>query len=141
MEPEKVQEELERLWERYQSILHKRTPSWEEMNEARAILFLTGRIYCDQIAVKAIERRLHLLQARLSLQEFLTLIDSNAASLKDLRKDELFHTLERYYRVIKAYKNKYTGGKYYLEEEQFIKKYEEVNPKKELKVGYRGTFQ
>lgn len=59
IEPEKVEEELGRLWERYQSIIHKDAPSWEELNEARSMLYLTGHVYCEKIAVEAIERRLH----------------------------------------------------------------------------------
>ena len=48
--------------------------------------------------------------------------------------------LEEFYRIIKDYKNKYISGKYYLEEERFLKIYEKVNPKKEFKIDYRGSF-
>jgi hypothetical protein len=41
MQPEKVEEELEKLWNRYQYIINHETPNREEMNEARAILFFT----------------------------------------------------------------------------------------------------
>lgn len=141
MEPERVQEELDCLWNKYQEIINQNNPTWEEINEARAILFLTGRIYCEKIAVEAIERRLHLLPAKLSLIEFLDLIDKNSVRLGELRKDELFSRLEQFYKVIKRYKNKYLEGKYYLEEEKFLKTYERVNPKKEFKIGYRGSFK
>jgi hypothetical protein len=140
MEPEKIQKELNNLWSRYQEIINQNNPAWKEINEARAILFLTGQIYCEKIAVEAIERRLHLLKVKISLIEFLELIDKNSEELEELRKDELFNKLEKYYRVIKSYKNKYIGGKYYLEEEKFLKKYEKTNPNKELKIGYRGSF-
>ncbi|MBU2590268.1 MAG: hypothetical protein KJ939_01605 [Nanoarchaeota archaeon] len=140
MEPEKVQEDLDRLWNRYQSIVNKSNPSWEEVNEARATLFLTGQIYCEKIAVEAIERRLHLLKEKLSLIDFFCLIDKNSERLEELRKDELFNKLEKFYRIIKKYKNRYNEGKYYLDEERFIKKYGDTNPKKELKMGYRGSF-
>lgn len=141
MEPEKIQEELERLWGRYQELVTKEKPTYEEINEARAILFLTGQVYCERIAVEAIERRLHLLKEKLSLIDFFVLIDRNSERLEELRKDELFAKLEKFYRVIKAYKNRYAGGKYYLDEEKMIKKYEDANPKKELKMGYRGSFK
>jgi len=141
MIPEKIEIELEKLWKKYQEILNKKNPSWEEINEARAILFITGNIYCEQIAVEAIEKRLHLLNEKISLIEFFNLIDSNSEKLKELRKDELFLKLEKFYNVIKKYKNKYHEGKYYLDEEKFIKKYEEVNPDKELKMGYKGKFK
>ncbi len=141
MEPEKVQEELDILWDRYQTIINQDNPGWEEINEARAILFLTGQIYCEKIAVEAIERRLHLLKAKLSLIEFLDLIDKNSGKLEEMRRDELFSKLEKFYRVIKGYKNKYVKGKYYLEEEKFLKVYENVNPNKKFKIGYRGSFK
>lgn len=117
MEPEKIQEELEKLWSKYISIINKKEPSWEEINEARAILFLTGQIYCEKIAVEAIEKRLHLLKDKMPLIEFFSLIDKNSEKLNELRKDELFDKLEKFYRI--------------------IKKYNLLNPKKEL-IGYRG---
>jgi hypothetical protein len=141
MEPEKIQKELDRLWNRYQEIVGRKKPTYEEINEARAILFLTGQIYCERIAVEAIERRLHLLKEKPSLIDFFVLIDRNSERLEELRKDELFAKLEQFYRVIKAYKNRYAGGKYYLDEEKMIKKYEDANPQKELKMGYRGSFK
>jgi len=139
MEPEKIQEELDKLWERYKSIIDNDS-SWEEINEARALLYLTGGVYCEKIAVEAIERRLHLLKEAFSLIGFLDLVDKESEKLKDLRKDVLFDKLEKFYRVIKNYKNKYIGGKYYLEEERFLEKYGELNPDKDLKSGYRGKF-
>lgn len=141
MEPEKIQKELDNLWNKYQEIINRDNPTWEEINEARAMLFLTGQIYCEKIAVEAIERRLHLLKVELSLIEFLDLIDKNSDKLEQLRKDKLFSKLEKFYRIIKGYKNKYLKGKYYLEEEQFLKIYNKVNPIKEFKMGYRGSFR
>ncbi len=140
MEPEKVQKELDRLWQNYLSIISKSDPTWEEINEARAIIFLTGEIYCDGIAAGAIERRLHLLKTKLSLIEFYVLVDQNSEKLQKLRQDELFYKLEKFYRVIKGYKNRYAEGKYYLEEEKFIEKYTKANPDKKLKMGYQGEF-
>lgn len=140
MDPEKVKEELDNLWGKYQSILDNPHSDWESMNEARAILFLTGQIYCEKIAIEAIERRLHLLQEKISLIEFLDLIDKNSERLNELRKDLLFVKLEKFYRIIKEYKNKNVGGKFYLDEEKLIKKHEEKNPEKELKTGYKGYF-
>lgn len=107
MQPEKVQEELEKLWNRYQDIINKEKPTREEMNEARAILFLTGQLYCEQIAVGAIERRLHLLPGKPTLVEFFLLIDSESEMLEDYRKHHLFNKLEQFYRIIKTYKNRH----------------------------------
>jgi len=138
MEVEKIKLELERLWKRYQEILDK--PNWEDMNEARSILYLTGNIYCEKVAPEAIERRLHFLKNPINLLEFLTLVDSNSERLTLYRKDPLFSTLEKYYRVIKEYKNKFIGGKHYLDEERFINLYNEFNPDKNLKMKERGKF-
>lgn len=140
MEPEKIKETLNKLWERYQLIINKNNPNWENINEARAILYLTGNIYCEKIAIEAIERRLHLLKIKLSLIEFLDLIDKDSDKLIWLRKDELFVKLEKYYRIVKDYKNKYIGGKYYLEEEKFLEKYKKSNPNKNLDINYSGNY-
>ncbi len=136
MEPDKIKQELEKLWNKYQELLKK--PNWENINEARAILYLTAEIYCEQIATKAIERRLHLL--KLTLTEFFHIIDKKSEKLNKLRKNELFNKLEKFYKIIKQYKNKYTKGKYYLDEEEFIEKYNKINKDKSIKIGYKGSF-
>jgi len=140
MQPEKVQEELNKLWNRYQSIINQENPSREDMNEARAILFLTWQIYCEQVAVEAIERRLHLLPETFSLIDFFMVIDSKSERLENLRKHKLFNKLERYYEIIKAYKNRYIQGKYYLEEEKFIEKYRKISPNPDMWIGYKWSF-
>jgi len=140
MEPEKVQEELDKLWNKYQKILENPDSDWETINEARAILYLTGQVYCEEIAPDAIKRRLHLLKEKIELIEFLNLIDKDSEKLNELRKDELFIRLEKFYIIIKTYKNKYNKGKFYLDEEKFIKEYQKQNPEKDLKIGYKGSF-
>ena len=64
----------------------------------------------------------------------------DSGRLVELREDELFVRLERYYRIVKGYKNKYVGGKYYLEEGKFLEKYDGVNPNRDLGIGYGGFF-
>jgi hypothetical protein len=140
MDIENIQKELDKLWDRYYDIINSEVPTWDEVNEARALLYLTGGIYCEKIAPEAIERRLHLLEVKLSLIEFLDLIDKESNRLDELRRDKLFVVLEKFYRVVKGYKNKYVGGRYYREEERFLKKYDEVNPDKRFSIGYRGGF-
>lgn len=140
MDPEQVQEQLARLWNSYKEIINHPEPTWEQVNEARSILYFTGQIYCEKIAVEAIERRLHLLQDQLSLVDFFTLIDQNSERLEQLRQDELFHKLERFYNIIKQYKNKYLCGQYYLEEEKFLEVYNRVKPDQNSKMGYKGSF-
>ncbi|MFH1801226.1 MAG: hypothetical protein ABH804_00085 [archaeon] len=141
MEPEKIEGELQKLWEEYTSIINNKNSSWDEINEARAILYLTGQIYCEQIAVEAIKRRLHLLKQPVDLLEFFNLIDKNSNRLNELREDELFKKIEKFYKIIKEYKNKYIDGKYYLEEEKFIEIYNKLNPEKNSKMGYKGEFK
>jgi len=140
LENDKIKKELELMYQKYSGFLAKAEEVWEQLNEARAILYLTGQVYCEQIAVEAIERRLHLLKQPIQLQEFLHLIDSNSEKLNELRKDELFAKLEEFYKIIKEYKNKYSKGKFYLDEEKFIETYNKFNPDKELKSGYKGGF-
>jgi hypothetical protein len=140
LEPEKIKKELDKLWDKYQKIIQNKEANWEELNEARAILFLTGNIYCEDIAVKAIDRRLHLLKEKLSLIEFFDLIDKESNKLKQLREDTLFLKLEKFYRIIKEFKNRYHEGKFYLDEEKFIKEYNNKNPDKNTKIGYKGEF-
>ncbi|MFH0808790.1 MAG: hypothetical protein V1888_04210 [archaeon] len=140
MRLEKIDEELGNLWERYQKILDNPNLTWEDINEARAILFVTGKIYLEQISTEAIEKRLKHLREDFRLVEFLHTIDSNSPRLEKLRTCPKFKELEIYYRIIKKHKNKHTGGKFYLDEERFIKKHRELSPDKESKVGYKGYF-
>jgi len=140
LENDKIKKELELMYQKYSGFLAKAEEVWQELNEARAILYLTGDVYCEQIATKAIQRRLSLLKQPLQLTEFLNLIDSNSERLDELRKEELFRKLEEFYMIIKEYKNKYSEGKFYLDEERFIDLYSKFNPDKDLKSGYKGGF-
>jgi hypothetical protein len=133
-----IEKELQKLWARYQAILAN--PNWEDLNEARAILYSVGCLYCETIAPEAIERRLHLLKKPMKLLDFLTAIDSQSKELKEMRKDLLFVALEKFYVVIKNFKNKYGKGKLYLDEDRFIKLYNAHNPDKKLTIGERGTL-
>jgi len=140
LENNKIKKELELMYQKYSGFLAKAEEVWQELNEARAILYLTGDVYCEQIATGAIQRRLPLLKQPLQLTEFLQLIDSNSERLDELRQDELFVKLEEFYRIIKEYKNKYSKGKFYLDEEKFIDTYNKFNPDKDSKLGYKGGF-
>lgn len=139
MDVSKINADLKRLWKKYQSILKK--PNWNDLNEARAILYLIGQIYCERIAPEAIERRLHLLKKPLKIDTFLFIVDSKSKKLANLRKDPLFNKLEKFYVLVKNFKNKFVGGKYYLDEEKFIKLYNKYNPDSKFKIDYRGKFK
>jgi len=140
LDSEKVKKELDKLWERYNLIIKNKNATWEELNEARAILYLTGNIYCEQIAVEAIERRLHLLKEKMTILEFFNIIDTKSKKVSELRKDKLFLKLEKFYTVIKEFKNKNIGGKFYLNEEAFMKQYNQLTPDKSFQIGYKGKF-
>ena len=133
----KIDSELEKLWKRYQKIITN-PKNYDQLNEARAILYLTGQIYCEQIAPKAIERRLSHLKKPLTLIEFFTLIDKKSPELEKHRKDKLFKDLESFYNIIKKYKNKNIGGKHYLDEEKFIVIYNKFAKNEKQKTSYKG---
>ena len=140
LDVEKIEKRLDKLWFKYENILAK--PTWKSLNEARAILYLMGQMYCEKIAPEAIERRLHLLQQPMSLLDFLSVVDAGSKEeLEKLRRDALFVKLEKYYVLVKGFKNKFNGGKYYLDEEKFIDLYNSYNPDKKLKIGYRGRYK
>lgn len=138
MDSSKIEKRLDFLWKRYQYLL--KSAKWEKLNEARAVLFLIGHVYCEKIAPEAIERRLHLLKKPLGLTEFLFTIDSKSKKLPECRKDKLFSDLEQFYIAVKKFKNKLSGGKFYMDEERFIKLYNKYNPDKKLKINHRGKF-
>ncbi len=138
LEVARIRKELQKLWDRYQSILDN--PNWEELNEARAILYLIGYWYPEEVAPEAIERRLHLLEKPLTLMEFFTLVDSEDKDLTKRRKDPLFIKLENYYKLVKEFKNMHIGGKWYLDEERFVKLYNQLSPDKNLSIREKGKF-
>ena len=138
MDIKNIAKELSNLWERYQYILNH--PNWEDLNEARAILYSVSYLYIEIVAPEAIERRLHLLKEPTSLLDFLALVDSKDKRLTSKRKDKLFLTLEQYYLIIKKFKNKYVGGKNYLDEDKFIKLYNKFNPDKKLRIREKGKY-
>jgi len=140
MQTNKIDKELSKLWIKYQKILNNSQATWENINEARAILFITGSIYLEQVATEAIEKRLKHLKENFKIIEFLHLIDSNSPRLKNLRACPKFKELETFYNIIKKHKNKYNGGKFYLDEGRFIQKHKALNPNKKSTIGYKGYF-
>gem|GEM_PF-1243676 len=140
MQTGKIDQELSNLWTKYQKILNNPNATWDDINEARAILFTTGNIYLEQIASEAIEKRLKHLKEKFTILEFLSIIDSNSPKLERLRECPKFKELETFYLIIKKHKNKYSKGKFYLDEEQFIEKHKKLNPSKESEIGYKGYF-
>jgi hypothetical protein len=136
MEPEKVEQHLERLWARYQHILEN--PNWIDLNEARGILYFLGHLFSEYIALQALSRRLPLLKEPLELPHFLHLVDSGSPDLDFHRHDPLFRKLEHFYGLVRKFKNKHVGGKFYLDEERFIQKYNEFARSASEKISYKG---
>lgn len=133
-----LKQELENLWNRYQHILDN--PNWDDLNEARGILYIIGYLFPEKIADEAIERRIHLLKDRIEINEFYGLIDSNSNELEGRRQDPLFKKMEDYYRVVKEFKNKTTVGKWYLDEERFVDIYNKFTPDDTMKIGRFGEY-
>lgn len=131
---------LNALWSRYLEILEK--PSWEDLNEARAILYIIGFVFPEEIATEAINRRLHLLKKPLTDLEFYQIIDSNDQEEIDNRKDdELFMKMASYYKVVKEFKNKTNKGQWYLDEDKFVDLYNQFAPDETMKLGRFGEFK
>lgn len=131
MDVAKIKEELYKLWDEFRELLT--CPTWENLNEARAINYLLGQIYCEKIALEAIERRLGSLDKKMTLLDFLIFIDGNSSELPELRRDKTFATLEEFYRLIKDFKK----GDHSEIEETFIKLYNQENPSE--KVAFRNN--
>lgn len=139
MDVPKINQELTKHWNRYQEILDN--PNWEDLNEARSILYFIRNIYCEDIASQAIQRRLSHLQFPLTFIEFLSMIDSNSPQLAQLRQDLLFLKLENFYLLIKNIKNKTIAGRYYWDEDKFLKLYNQYNPHKEFPLREQGLIE
>ncbi|OGF25346.1 hypothetical protein A2331_03980 [Candidatus Falkowbacteria bacterium RIFOXYB2_FULL_34_18] len=120
---------LEKLWNRYQDILSKEDCSWEEINEARAILYYLGHIFTEHIALESLERRIKFVEPEISIDDFLLAIDSNNEKILSIYKeDDKFNKLKNFYLLVKGIKNRVNQDGTYLDEETFNKKYDKLRP-------------
>jgi len=125
---EKIESSIEILWERYQEILKSKS-SWEELNEARAILYFLGYLYPEKIALESLKNRIKHIKPEINLDEFLLAIDRNDQELLNKYKDSKeFNKLKDFYLVVKRIKNKVENNSY-LDEERFNKIYSNLKPK------------
>ncbi len=123
-----IERNIESLWERYQEILDKKS-SFEELSEARAILFLLGYLYPEKIALESLENRIKHLKPKISLDDFLLIIDQNdEKKLKRYEGDKKFNQLKEFYLIVKKIKNK-TENHSYLDEDRFNEVYLKRQPK------------
>jgi len=126
---EKISESIERLWKRYQKILDDKKSTWEELNEARAILFFLGHIFTEEIALGSLEKRVKIVRPVISLDDFLMAVDGkDAAVLEKYKNNKKFSKLRDFYLIVKGIKNR-RKGEWYLDEKRFNKIYKELEPK------------
>lgn len=128
-QPEKIGKDIERLWRRYQKILDGRKTTWDEINEARAILYFIGYIYPEIITAGSLERRVPFIKPRITLDKFLSAIDGNDQKImRKYRKNKKFIQLKKFYLIVKRNKNRVKNG-WYLDEGRFNEKYAKLKPK------------
>lgn len=121
---------IEKNWNRYQYIINKKKPSWDEANEARAILYLLGHYLPEVIALESLEKRVKYVKPKMNIDKFLEVVDKNDSSgMKQYLKDKNFKKLKEFYLIIKSLKNKVNKGKLYLDEDIFNKMYRKLTPK------------
>ncbi len=123
-----IKREIERLWSRYQSILDNGTASWEELNEARAILYLLGYLYPEKIALESIKTRVLILNPPIDLDEFLRAIDIGDEKVLNLYVgNRQFEKIREFYLAVKGIKNRVKNGSY-LDEDRFNEIYGKTKP-------------
>ena len=126
---ENIENEITRLWKRYQKILNNKKLSWEDLNEARAILYFLGYLYPEKIVIESLESRVKTIRPKISLDKFLLAIDgSNKEILKKYKDNEKFNKLKNFYLIVKNIKNKVKNNSY-LDEQRFNKIYLKSEPK------------
>jgi len=125
----KIKLDIKRLWGKYQSILDNKNTTWEEINEARAILYFIGYLYPEKIALESLESRIKLIKPKITLDDFLLAIDSKDKKvLAKYKNNRKFNKLKEFYLIVKAIKNKVGQDGAYLDEATFNKKYNKLKP-------------
>lgn len=125
----KIDESIESLWKRYQAILDNKKSTWEDLNEARAILFFLGHIFTEEIALESLEKRLKFIKPAINLDKFLLAIDGKDDTvLKKYKNNKNFAKLRDFYLLVKNIKNR-KKGEWYLDEKRFNKIYNKLKPK------------
>lgn len=126
---DKIKERVEILWQRYQQILDNKNSSWEDLNEARAILYFIGYLYPEKIALESLEKRIGYVKPVIGLDKFLLAIDgSDKKVLNKYKSNKKFNSLKKFYLILKDIKNR-TKNNTYLDEGRFNKFYSKSKPK------------
>jgi len=123
-----IEKGIERLWQRYQNILNSQKSSWEDLNEARAILYFLGYLFPEKIALASLESRMKYVKPKISLDKFLSVIDGNNRKiLKRYKNNKQFNQLKEFYLAVKNIKNRVENDTY-LDEGRFNKIYSKLKP-------------
>lgn len=129
LDTKKIKKSIENLWDRYQKILDDKKSNWEDLNEARAVLYFIGYLYPEKIALDSLEKRIKFIRPSISLDEFLSAIDrKNVIILKKYKNNKKFVQLRDFYLIVKDIKNRTKNGTY-LDERRFNKIYKKLEPK------------
>jgi hypothetical protein len=124
-----IDKSIDKLWKKYLGILDNPRTTWEEINEARAILYFIGYLYPEKVALESLERRIKFNKPAISVDKFLSAIDGNNEKIINKYKRNInFQNLMKFYIIVKNIKNKVKNGSY-LDEERFNKKYIKLKPK------------
>jgi len=122
--------EIEKWWRLYQRLIADKSCSWAQANEARAILYFLGYIFPEIVVCGSLARRVPLLRPKISLDDFLSAVDSREQKILRLYEhNQKFKQLERFYLLVKALKNRVAADGSYLAEETFNKFYARRKPK------------
>jgi hypothetical protein len=129
LDTKKIKKSIERLWQRYQKILDNKKSSWEDLNEARAILYFLGYLYPEKIALGSLKNRIKYIKPKISLDKFLLVIDRNDKKiLTKYKNNKKFNKLKEFYLIVKEIKNRVKNNTY-LDEGRFNKIYSRLKPK------------
>lgn len=121
-----LKKEIDKEWKRYEAIIGKKNPNWEELNEARAILYVLGYLFPEKIALESLRKRVKYIKPKISLEKFL--ISVHTKDLKYSRNKE-YLILKEFYNIVKSIKNKIGSDGSYLNEKTFNKAYIKKRPK------------
>jgi hypothetical protein len=128
LEVKDIEKRIEYLWERYQKILNRKK-SFEDLNEARAILYFLGYLYPEKIALNSLENRIKYIKPKITLDNFLKAVDQKDEKIfKKYKNNEKFKKLKRFYLIIKNIKNRVKNNSY-LDEARFDQIYSKLKPK------------
>ena len=92
--------------------------------------YFLGHIFTEKIALESLERRIKFIRPKISLDNFLLVIDSQDEKvLGKYKNNKKFNRLQEFYLIVKSIKNRVNRDSTYLDEETFNKKFNRLKPK------------